>query len=82
MTRKLWVCVGTSGSLAVGVYVDTERTIAMREERRRNPAPNVVVFFVDNVQADHAGAYGYTGHPSTPNFDAHLPQWFAVYDGS
>jgi hypothetical protein len=50
--------------------VDTERTIAMREARRTKPAPNIVVFFIDNLQTDHVGAYGYTGRPSTPNLDA------------
>lgn len=50
--------------------VDTERTAALREERRADPAPNIILFFIDNVQTDHVGAYGYTGHPSTPNFDA------------
>jgi glucan phosphoethanolaminetransferase (alkaline phosphatase superfamily) len=50
--------------------VDTERTAALREERRMEPAPNIVLFFIDNVQTDHVGAYGYARHPSTPNFDA------------
>ncbi len=50
--------------------VDDERTLAWRAERRAGPAPNIVLFFIDNVQADHTGAYGYDRNPTTPNFDA------------
>lgn len=41
----------------------------LRAERRRRPAPNIVVFSVDNLAADHVGAYGYERHPTTPNID-------------
>lgn len=41
-----------------------------RAESARAPAPNIVLFFIDNLQADHVGAYGYQRRPTTPEFDA------------
>jgi arylsulfatase A-like enzyme len=32
-------------------------------------APNIIVVSIDNVQANHVGAYGYTRKPTTPNID-------------
>lgn len=45
----------------------TEKTARLR--RLLKPAPHIVVFSIDNVQADRVGAYGYKGNPSTPNID-------------
>lgn len=46
-----------------------ERWSQQREQRRREPAPHIVVFSVDNLQPDHVGAYGYRDNPTTPNID-------------
>lgn len=40
-----------------------------RARRSSEPAPNIVVFSVDNLTPDHVGAYGYERHPTTPNID-------------
>ncbi|HEU5074215.1 MAG TPA: sulfatase-like hydrolase/transferase [Polyangiaceae bacterium] len=40
-----------------------------RARRSNEPAPNIVVFSVDNLTPDHVGAYGYERHPTTPNID-------------
>jgi len=50
--------------------VDSPRIRARRAERARKKPPHIVLFFIDNVQADHVGAYGYDKHPTTPNIDA------------
>lgn len=51
------------------VLGDTRRERAEREMRRRNPAPHLIVFSIDNIQADRVGAYGYRKNPSTTNID-------------
>ncbi len=40
-----------------------------RKARRAARAPHLVVFSIDNLQADRVGAYGYDGNPTTPNID-------------
>ncbi len=42
---------------------------AERTHRAAEPAPHIVLFVIDNVQADHVGAYGYRRKPTTPNID-------------
>lgn len=32
--------------------------------------PNIVIFLIDTLRADHVGAYGYDRRPTTPNIDA------------
>jgi arylsulfatase A-like enzyme len=43
---------------------------AKRKERTIQPAPHIILFVMDNVQADHVGAHGYRDRPTTPNIDA------------
>lgn len=40
-----------------------------RKARRVTHAPHILVFSIDNLQADRVGAYGYSGNPTTPNID-------------
>jgi arylsulfatase A-like enzyme len=54
------------GKRALG---DPNHEASMREMRRRKPAPHLIVFSIDNVQADRVGAYGYRKNPSTTNID-------------
>lgn len=42
---------------------------ARRKLRRVKLAPHVMVFSIDNLQADRVGAYGYSKNPTTPNID-------------
>ncbi|MFO7177788.1 MAG: sulfatase-like hydrolase/transferase [Pseudomonadota bacterium] len=50
--------------------VDSPRIRARRSERARKQPPHIVLFFIDNVQANQVGAYGYEDNPTTPNIDA------------
>jgi arylsulfatase A-like enzyme len=36
--------------------------------------PNIVLFYIDNVQTNHVGAYGYSRRPTTPAIDAFAKQ--------
>ncbi len=63
-----------SVELPTGKYVlkpklEGPKSAESRAQRRRASPPNIVLFFVDNVQADHVGAYGYKDNPTTPNID-------------
>lgn len=48
---------------------NSKENAARRKRRRLKPAPHIMVFSVDNLQADRVGAYGYTKNPTTPNID-------------
>lgn len=48
---------------------DTAVEAAHRRARRAKPAPHIMVFSIDNLQADRVGAYGYSKNPTTPNID-------------
>lgn len=67
------VVVGSDsgGEAPVGkiAWPNSKREAALREARGRRRLPHIVVFSVDNVQADRLGAYGYSGNPSTTNMD-------------
>jgi arylsulfatase A-like enzyme len=43
---------------------------ARRAERAKKKPPHFVLFYIDNVQTDHVGVYGYTKNPTTPHIDA------------
>lgn len=60
-TTSHYVCV-----LAVATFAATKATA-----QSTPPAtpPNVVMFLIDTLRADHLGAYGYD-KPTSPNFDA------------
>ncbi|MBW2159104.1 MAG: sulfatase-like hydrolase/transferase, partial [Deltaproteobacteria bacterium] len=49
---------------------DSAEIRALRAERAKTRPPHFVLFYIDNVQTDHVGAYGYKGNPTTPNIDA------------
>ena len=44
--------------------------MALRERAKQRPAPNIVIFTIDNVSANRVGAQGYRKNPTTPNIDA------------
>jgi arylsulfatase A-like enzyme len=48
---------------------NTVENAARRKLRRGKPAPHIMVFSIDNLQADRVGAYGYSKNPTTPNID-------------
>jgi arylsulfatase A-like enzyme len=41
--------------------------------------PNIVIFLIDTLRADHVGVYGYDRRPTTPNIDA-LARESVVFD--
>ena len=43
---------------------------ATGEQPEQRSKPNIVIFVIDSLRADHVGAYGYTRRPTTPNIDA------------
>jgi len=49
--------------------LETPQTLALRKKRLEEEPPNIVLLYLDNVQADHVGAYGYRRNPTTPNID-------------
>lgn len=49
--------------------LETSETRDWRERRASRPAPNIVLFTIDGLRADHVGAYGYKRHPTTANID-------------
>jgi arylsulfatase A-like enzyme len=49
--------------------VENDAAKADRERRRKERAPNIVIFSIDGLRTDHVGAYGYKKHPTTPNID-------------
>jgi glucan phosphoethanolaminetransferase (alkaline phosphatase superfamily) len=58
-----------AGKYVLKPKVDGEKSAESRAQRRRASPPNIVLFIIDNVQADHVGAYGYRRKPTTPNID-------------
>lgn len=48
---------------------DAVEEAAHRKARRVKRAPHIMVFSIDNLQADRVGAYGYAKNPTTPNID-------------
>jgi len=60
-----------------GIWVDRLTLLGPRETRARPAAltgrPNLVVFVVDTLRADHLGAYGYPA-PTSPRLDAFASQ--------
>ena len=69
--REAEQIVSDDGSAPIGkVTIGTPaREAALREVRAGRKLPHLVVFSIDNVQADRVGAYGYRGNPTTPNID-------------
>lgn len=62
--------LGTGLKLKPDLSASPALTKRARERRASSLAPHIIVFSIDNVQADHVGSYGYTKHPTTPNIDA------------
>lgn len=60
----------SSPRLKPNLSANVRMTERARAERAAGLAPHIIVFSIDNVQADHVGCYGYTKHPTTPNIDA------------
>jgi hypothetical protein len=50
--------------------VDSPASLEKRASRAAAPPPHIVLFYIDNVQADRVGALGYHENPTTPNIDA------------
>ncbi len=75
VTRR-WVFLTPSADVAalgdaVVIKPDLEspETAALRAERARAPAPNIVLFSVDGLRQDRVGAYGRARRRLTPNID-------------
>ena len=72
---RLGILVGPGGKSTDGVEVRTARLHADDEASPPAPLPsatrppNVVIYLVDTLRADHLGCYGY-GRPTTPRLDA------------
>lgn len=60
----------TSPRLKPDLSANSAAAAKARASRAAAQAPHIIVFSIDNVQADHVGSQGYTRHPTTPNIDA------------
>jgi arylsulfatase A-like enzyme len=65
-------------TLPIKPTFDSVKIRALRAERAKARPPHLVLFYIDNVQTDHVGAYGYKRNPATPNIDA-LAQRGAIF---
>ncbi len=65
-------------ALPIKPVFDSAKIRALRAERAKARPPHLVLFYIDNVQTDHVGAYGYKRNPATPNIDA-LAQRGAIF---
>jgi len=78
---RLAVRVWLAGTFMIGLAAGTPAVAQDTQEAGTEPEveadqpngklkPNIVVFVVDSLRADHVGAYGYDRRPTTPKIDA------------